>query len=158
MSKQVKKYRPYLSLPELLAIHSALHTRNTSQEVLSLSSEDRKVSNTAEYIIESIIRDINYERKSAALSVSSEPKLSNTNASSLFSDNEIASVNNVSTGTGKINKPKTDAELIDEMSEYDSDVLFAKEELKQGFISQEEYDKQVIEFKSKYGIPCNITV
>lgn len=139
-AKAIKKYRPYLTYPELLVIHTELLKANNSPEVLMRDTDQRRNLTSAEYVISSLLRDIAYEKKSPDITTSGRTINASVTSSDMFNEQEVASVR------------KSDKELLANASEYEQDVIFLKETLEAGFITQEEFETKLAEFKMQHNI------
>lgn len=146
-SKHIKKYRPYLTYPELFAISQSLQNTNNSPTVLLMSLVDRKSSMDAQYVIDSLIRDIEHDKKSPDVVVSNRILNADITGADMFDDAEIL-VNAAS----KISGRKTDNEILANASEYEQDLIFLNNDLNMGFIPKELYDSKLIELRIKYNI------
>lgn len=142
MATQIKKYRPYLTYQELLVIHTELLRANNSPEVLMRDNEERRNLTSAEYVISSLLRDIAYEKKAPAIITSGRTLNANISAVDMFEPAEVEAVT----------IRKSDKELLANASEYETDVIFLKETFDCGFITQDQFDVKLAEFKVQHNI------
>lgn len=143
-----KKYRPYLSIEEIEELHHAISDVLTSSNILEMDIERRRVITSAEYVLSSIIRDINYEVRTADYVTSNRVKNSDITSSALFSEEELNGVSTVKLNS--TNKPPSDQDILDSLDDYGQEIVFLNEELKSGIINKELYDIKLAAFKLQY--------
>lgn len=141
-SKAIKKYRPYLTLKELQAVASILGAHNISPASLLASMEDRKACMDAQYVIDSLLRDISYEKRAPDIVTTGRVLNASVSLTDMFSANEIPIAKDKSTFN----------EIFDNASEYEQDIICLKTELEMNFITQELFNEKLIALRVKHNI------
>lgn len=141
-SRTIKKYRPYLTLKELQSVSVILGAHNISPASLLLPVEDRKACMDAQYVIDSLLRDISFEKRAPDIVTTGRVLNAAVSVNDMFSTDEIPSVG----------KKSTFNEIFDNASEYEQDIICLRAELEMNFISQELFDSKLIELRVKHNI------
>ncbi len=134
-----------MTLAELYATNNAISSFNSSSALLLLSTPDRKASIDAGYIIDSLIRDIEHERRKPDIVGTGRVLNAEVSGSMLFDEEEIVRTN-------KSIKPMTDLELLANATPYEEDLIFLNAELDGGFIDQEQYKNKLEALKIEHGL------
>lgn len=145
-TKHIKKYRPYLTYPELFAISQSLQNTNNSPSFLLMSLQDRKSSMDAQYVITSLLRDIEYDKKVPALTTTNTVPNARVSGIDMFSESEI--VNTVINSNAR----KSDNEILANASEYEQELIFLNNDLNMGFIPKELYDSKLLSLWLKHNV------
>lgn len=157
-----KKFRPYLTVLQMRMMMNMAASVKNSPAYLSMSNNEQKAILDIIFVCEDMVRKAERGTATPAVTLSTSVPNNKISGNSLFSEEELKDTQAIMLNTqfsalSNLNssspvKIKTDAELIDEMSEYEEDVFFTGEELKNNFITQEEYDIKIAKFKVKYNV------